>query len=508
MKKWLTCLILGAMLATLSACGGETAEQPSGGEAASQDTEISSPAVEETEEIIEETQDPALLDELPKEVHDYDGYTFTVLSHQLPDSSIAWKVVDIYTEEQVGERINDAVYQRNLTMEERFGVKVAQNLQDDPYSVAVQLITAQDDSFDLLQTNTQDQCSLAVSGYLLNMNDLEYIDFDKAWWDTASIKGISIGNKVFYAIGDSSLNGKKATWVVLFNKMLTSNAGVPELYSLVKEGGWTLDKLQEYGKQIAQDTDGDGTMTWGTDVFGVGLQYEVVIPLLLGDGKKLLEVNEDGSLVYSMNSPAVVDAMEKIYNFLNTGDDYILNCNHYDGKIPSQWVEFRNRFMADQIGFFMGHLGTVTLVGGDMNNDFGILPFPKLTEEQDGYHSTFQYGNAYAVSAPKSATDLTRTGMLTEAYQMLSHTTVLPAYYDYTLTFRNARDEASGEMLDIIFGSRNFDLSLAFNSTTNTQGFLQDIVKAESFTYASKEAANQKVVTKNMENLLKKMNEN
>lgn len=179
------------------------------------------------------------------------------------------------------------------------------------------------------------------------MNDLEHINFDKAWWDTASIDGISIGDKVFYAIGDSSLNGKKATWVVLFNKMLTANAGVPDLYSLVKEGKWTLDKLQEYGKQIAQDTDGDGAMAWGTDVFGVGLQYEVVIPLLLGDGKKLLEVNDDGSLVYN----------------------------------------------------------------------------------------------------------------------------------------------------------------LAFNSTTDVQGFLQNIVKAETFTYASKEAANKKVVTKNMENLLKKINE-
>jgi hypothetical protein len=85
---------------------------------------------------------------------------------------------------------------------------------------------------------------------------------------------------------------------------------------------------------------------------------------------------------------------------------------------------------------------------------------------------------------------------------MLSHTTVLPAYYDYTLTFRNARDTDSGEMLDIIFGSRNFDISLAFNSTTNMQGFLQETVRAASFNFASAEASRQKIFTKSMDRLL------
>ena len=85
---------------------------------------------------------------------------------------------------------------------------------------------------------------------------------------------------------------------------------------------------------------------------------------------------------------------------------------------------------------------------------------------------------------------------------MLSHTTVLPAYYEYTLTFRNARDTDSGEMLDIIFGSRNFDISLAFNSTTGMQGFLQDAGKAESFNYASAEAAKKKATTKAIEKIL------
>ena len=500
MKKWITWLLLAAMLLNFTACGGtETAE-----------TDTS--AGDSTAESVEtepETLDPSEIDELPTDVTDYEGYTFTILSHDHPDTAVAWKVVDIYTEELNGERINDAVYERNLAMEDRFGVKIAQNLQSAPDTTANQLITSGDDAFDLLQTDTQKQCAMVVKGYLMDMNQMEYINFDKAWWDSTAIEGITIGDKIYYAIGDSMLNGKKATWVVLFNKALTENAGLPDLYSLVKEGGWTLDMLNQYGEQLAQDVDGDGVMTWGVDVFGIGLQHEVVLPLLLGDGTKLIEMQADGSYTYNMSSNAIVDAMEKIWNFLHGGAMHILNCNDYDGKLNKQWSDFRTLFMSDQIGFFMGHLGTVTLVGGDMNSDFGVLPFPKLSESQEEYYSTFQYNNAHAVSVPKTAGDLKRTGLLTEAYQMFSHFTVLPAYYDYTLTFRSARDTDSGEMLDIIFGSRNFDISLAFNSTTSVQTFLQDTgSKATSFNYASQEASNKSKVTTAMDKILEAINQN
>ena len=94
MKKWMTCLILGAMLTGLIACGdAEPAEPSAGGEAAPVQEAA---AAEEEADVPEETENPAEIDELPS-TKDYEGYTFTVLSHELPDSSIAWKVVDIYT---------------------------------------------------------------------------------------------------------------------------------------------------------------------------------------------------------------------------------------------------------------------------------------------------------------------------------------------------------------------------------------------------------------------------
>ena len=502
--KQILCAILAAVMAggTLISCSEKAADP----DAAPSDAGTGSAAVQsagdtpgETEAPVEEI-DPGLLDELPTDVK-YDGDDYIVLSHEHGAAAVAWMVQDIWTEGETGERINDAVFQRNMMMEDRFGVKVSQRLEGDPQPVMRTAVTSGADEFSILQTTVQNQAANAIGGLCLNMANLPYLNFDKGWWDTSAIRSLTVAGKVYYAIGDSQLNAKKATWGVLFNKRLVSDAGIPNLYETVKEGRWTIDLLKEYGTSIARDVNGDGVMTWGEDVWGLGLQNEVVLPLLLGTGEKIIDIHEDGTYDYNLGSDANVTAMEKIWNFMNTDAEYINNAEKHP-EISSVWVEFRKLFMADQIAFYMGHLGTPTLVAGDMESDFGILPFPKVFEDQEGYYSTFQYNNAHAVSIPKSAADPEKTALLTEAYEMFAHTTILPAYYDYTLTLRAARDNESGEMLELIFANRNLDVALAYNSTTNLQGTLQSAVTASSFTFASTEAKSKKALVKAVEKVI------
>ena len=126
--------------------------------------------------------------------------------------------------------------------------------------------------------------------------------------------------------------------------------------------------------------------------------------------------------------------MQKIWTFLNEDATCILRAE--TNSSSDKWIQARELFMSDKICFFLATLSATTLVGGDMNSDFGIAPFPKVFEEQETYYSTCQRSNYHAVSVPKTAKGLDRTGLLLEAYQMLSHDTVREAYYDYTLTLR------------------------------------------------------------------------
>ena len=54
-------------------------------------------------------------------------------------------------------------------------------------------------------------------------------------------------------------------------------------------------------------------------------------------------------------------------------------------------------------------------------------------------------------------------GTLISAIAEQSMHTVTPAYYDVQLKYRDSRDDESGEMLDLIFDSRTFDLGCAFS---------------------------------------------
>jgi hypothetical protein len=47
-----------------------------------------------------------------------------------------------------------------------------------------------------------------------------------------------------------------------------------------------------------------------------------------------------------------------------------------------------------------------------MNTDFGILPMPKYTEEQDRYYCPVSLWCSNCIAVPKTATDLSRTGLI------------------------------------------------------------------------------------------------
>lgn len=93
-----------------------------------------------------------------------------------------------------------------------------------------------------------------------------------------------------------------------------------------------------------------------------------------------------------------------------------------------------------------------------MESDFGLLPYPKLTETQENYYSTVAPYNSQFICVPLIQNDVERTGIITEALAYYGKEIVTPAYYDVNLIGQTARDEESADMLDIIFDSLVFDI--------------------------------------------------
>ena len=110
MKRFSALLLLCAILLSATACGG-TEKETTPSVADTQD-DTTSAASADTE--VQETE-PALSDDLP--AMDYDGKVYRI-------ASVEGYTDEFFTEELTGEVENDAVFNRNARLSERFNVSI------------------------------------------------------------------------------------------------------------------------------------------------------------------------------------------------------------------------------------------------------------------------------------------------------------------------------------------------------------------------------------------------
>ncbi len=84
-------------------------------------------------------------------------------------------------------------------------------------------------------------------------------------------------------------------------------------------------------------------------------------------------------------------------------------------------------------------------------------------EAQGEYNNLISTGLVTTTSIPYNCKDTDMTGAVVEAMAYYSVDTLTPAYYDNALKGRYVRDEESGDMLDIIFATRVYDLGFIFD---------------------------------------------
>lgn len=93
----------------------------------------------------------------------------------------------------------------------------------------------------------------------------------------------------------------------------------------------------------------------------------------------------------------------------------------------------------------------------EMESDFGILPYPKFNKQQENYISST--GTPHVMCIPITTSDTSRTGIVLEALCAESRKSTKVHFYDTMLKSKIiGRDEESGEMLDIIFSNRMYEI--------------------------------------------------
>jgi hypothetical protein len=443
MKKLfiISALTLALITTVFTSCADNTSSK----------TETVTSAVSETTEVGEETTTGELQPNLPDQK--FGGTEIKFLTRG--ETFNEWKSQDIFAESQNGEPVNDAVYLRNVFIEDRYEVKIVERGQADPLDTAVKKsVQAGTNDYDIVMPNTSQIANLAAESYLYDLYDIPYIDFGQPWWDDRSVESLSIGNKLYFCTSDLSIMPNDATWILMFNKNLVEDYTLDVPYDLVNADKWTMDKMLDMMLVVASDLNGDGKMDDANDQFGFmthGSSYE---GFFFGSGSRV--TNKDASDIpyIDMYSERLVGLVEKTNSIMM--NKIATASLSLDPITKMQPVFQGNRSL------FYGEVMQCIIRLRAMEVDFGVLPFPKYDELQEDYK---HYVNTTAamIGVPITNQDLEMTGIILEAMSAKSKYTLREAYYDTCLDGKFMRDEESRGMLDIILATRNYDIGYIYN---------------------------------------------
>jgi hypothetical protein len=394
----------------------------------------------------------------------YDGYEFRMVAPTTDVNLIT--AADIT--EQVGDTVNDAIYERNRTIEEQYDILFKQ-IDVENYDALQKLfrssVLAASDDFDLCMLISRDAWAISLEGAVLPVNKLPYIDLTQPWYSHDVNSEITIGGNLYFAYSDECLNMFEQTLAVMFNKQLADDYVTGNLYELVSTGKWTQDLMFTFAKTSVADLDGNGEMT-DTDRYGIISQSDMLYPCYwVSAGIKTVGKDSDDYLIFTGQNEKLYTILTNAVNNLFGGE--IIYFDVFNDQVPTHentgGDDLRRvakvMFSENLSLFYVQHIGMIPSMRG-METDFGIIPFPKYEESQDKYYSRVIDGWVNCV--PVTTQDPSRTSVIMEALAIESRNITIPAYFDIALNTKFSRDVESLEMLNIIHTNRTMDIGDTF----------------------------------------------
>ena len=394
---------------------------------------------------------------------------------------------EIYGDETKNEKLDTLIYNRNKLIEARFGITISREREIiDAGGVAhynnVQLaLNSGDVPFDALAMNAYQAGKLIIgaggSNFLDFRSEIPYVKDSilrgEEWWPREINIDSTVMGRQFVAVSDFSLTAIEMAYAVIFNRDLAETTSVAKridpskytvdstLYDVVRGNDWTLDTMTAIVKGYWKDNpalgkrgecdkeDRFGLVGPGhtdADAWAYSLGYNYVV----NDGVAAPELWDWDGTQYD----AILALRELYYSNGTWNDDSLRH------------LEARSAFFAetDRVLFALNTLGSLKYeVIHTMEEDFGVLPYPKYKREQAKY-LTGSLDSYSALAVPFttawSGERLRMTGALIEALSAENCNSVKKPYYDEIVTHHNVTDGDSAEMIDLIMQGRVYDLGV------------------------------------------------
>ncbi len=378
---------------------------------------------------------------------DFGGATFTIAA----DDGVAdgWEAAkEVYSDGT--DTISVAVRLRNDTMAKLYNCTIQVQAVSDPGSLAQADITGGQENIQLYTVKYGGKAT-AEAGQVYNLYNLG-INFENTWWDqnfvdTYSIKKTDGTMTLYTIIGDFALSSFSATHAIMVNKTVLENSPITDnIYDLVRNKEWTMDKFVEMIIASAQDTSGNSEYHYSEgDILGWVRTAHAAHGLHVASGLSIIE-NNDGALSLSVtnNASAWNDVIDTAITVWNT-----------TGAETLGYTDVQTAMEGARTLFASEVLDVLERMKDTEGVSVGLVPYPLYSETQENY-AHYVDNHFYAYAVPTSVSDITRMGQFLEVYGFHSKYLVRPAWIE-AYSYEYCNDADSAEMLDIILDTRTYD---------------------------------------------------
>lgn len=366
-KRILTAAVLALLLLQTAACG-----DTDGTSQVSQDagTKAATEAPVETE-----------IPKLPASVEqiDMNGFQFGIKHHN--QTTLNWAKNNLEVEEQDGDLFNDALYDRNRTIEDLFNCELVFEEVDWINTTDVRKeVMAGDSTYDVWYV--YDILILDCIEYLMPWENLVNVDLSQPWWNPTATDVFELAGNHYAAAGNYSVSVLSRASGFTFNKEIYNSIGFDKtLYDYVNDNEWTIDKMNEVCIAAYGDVNGDGMLD-DNDRYGVNGSYkELYNRLFLGSGIRYVNMDDNGLPAFTL--PEDENAINKLMHIIDLFSDRRAYASQ-PGSLP------------ETEGLGNLNSGTVLMVVDnliglenkrDLDLELGFIPCPKYDAAQECYYA-------------------------------------------------------------------------------------------------------------------------
>lgn len=354
-----------------------------------------------------------------------------------------------------GTTLSDALYKRNISVEERLGIELEFVYQSGSISNAkawntylTNCVSAALREYDIVAASSVAIAQNAVTSLLCDLlNDNDFANmFNKPQWSESYVTDARIGSSLYFATGSHSPNMLLSLYFCYANTDHIKYYGLEDPAVLVENGEWTFDKFFEMCRGVYED-DGDGIKDHdgvNGDFFGYMTSNTRTDAWFYASGAKYCETDESGKIIASptFRTQKVEDTALRLAELLNSSNDGFMADKTL---IPvAAFPEGSTIFITEPLGAALDD----RIATSEILSHVLLLPMPKYDVSQELYLSVLH--SSYTLYAiPADAPDVNRASAVLQAHAAFGYKHVPSAVY-LEVFGREQSNDSQSAFFDIV----------------------------------------------------------